>query len=243
MARRSRRRCSAPPARWVSRSSPAWRSISGQSYEACGSPNHAHTCPGVEALSAHRSQMGNVSPIRYAESCRAKSRRLNATQYHSMPAAPVDRPRPRTSRDFSLLSSKRGQHFPLLALGDLEFIQRGAQLGGHRIEDGWGDLQIEMGVAQLAAGVEKGATRERSEPQGAQPLETWQPASVGLGVPFMQFRVRPDDRGVLQEAVAEAVDDGGDGEDATQALIQCWLGHDFVLLLGLRPCWPRGVSL
>src|SRR5262249_25589618 len=49
-------------------------------------------------------------------------------------------------------------------------------------------------------------------------------------MPFVQFGVRLDDLGVLQESVAEIVADGGDGEDATQTFIQCWLCHDFVLL-------------
>src|SRR5215475_7189322 len=99
-----------------------------------------------------------------------------------------------------------------------------------------------MGVAQLPAGVLKWSSRQRGEPQGAQPLEARQPRSVRLSVPLMQLGVRLDDPGVLQEPVAKGVDDGGDGENATQTLIQCWLCHDFILLWDLRPCWPRGLA-
>ena len=73
-----------------------------------------------------------------------------------MPAAPVDRPRLRTSRDFPRLSSEGGQDFSLLALRYLEFIKGAGQLLGDRIEHGGGDLQVKMGVAQLSAGVGKG---------------------------------------------------------------------------------------
>ena len=54
----------------------------------------------------------------------------------STPTAPIDRPRLRTSRDFTLPSSEAGQHFSLLALGHLEMIKGEAKLRSDFVEHG-----------------------------------------------------------------------------------------------------------
>jgi hypothetical protein len=51
-------------------------------------------------------------------------------------------------------------------------------------------------------------------------------------MPHVQLGVGVDDLRVLQQPVAEAVDDGGDGEDATQAFIKSRLRHDSLLPCG-----------
>lgn len=54
----------------------------------------------------------------------------------STPTAPIDRPRLRTSRDFTLPSSEGAQHFSLLALGHLEMIKGEAKLCSDFVEHG-----------------------------------------------------------------------------------------------------------
>jgi hypothetical protein len=70
-----------------------------------------------------------------------------------MPTAPIDGPRLRTSRDFTLPSSEGAQHFTLLALRHLEMVKGGAQFRSDLVEDGGWDLQVEMRVAQFPASV------------------------------------------------------------------------------------------
>src|SRR5215469_10327415 len=87
-----------------------------------------------------------------------------------------------------------------------------------------------MRVAHLSAGVQEWPARLHGDPPGPSPLQTRQPRVVGHRMPLVQLGVRVDDLWVLQEPVAEVVDDGGNGEDATQAFIKSWFCHDFVLL-------------
>jgi len=54
----------------------------------------------------------------------------------STPTAPIDRPRLRTSRDFTLPSSEGAQHFSLLALGHLVMIKGEAKLRSDLVEHG-----------------------------------------------------------------------------------------------------------
>ncbi len=54
----------------------------------------------------------------------------------STPTAPIDRPRLRASRDFTLPSSEGAQHFSLLALGHLEMIKGEAKLRSDFVEHG-----------------------------------------------------------------------------------------------------------
>jgi len=54
----------------------------------------------------------------------------------STPTAPIDRPRLRTSRDFTLPPSEGAQHFSLLALGHLEMIKGEAKLCSDFVEHG-----------------------------------------------------------------------------------------------------------
>jgi hypothetical protein len=98
----------------------------------------------------------------------------------STPTAPIDRPRLRTSRDFTLPSGEGAQHFPFLALGHLEMIKGEAKLCSDFVEHGRWDLQVEMCIAQLSAGVFKWSSRQRGEPQGSEPLEARHPRVVRL---------------------------------------------------------------
>lgn len=54
----------------------------------------------------------------------------------STPTAPIDRPRLRTSRDFTLPYAEGAQHFSLLALGHLEMIKGEAKLCSDFFEHG-----------------------------------------------------------------------------------------------------------
>jgi hypothetical protein len=77
----------------------------------------------------------------------------------STPTAPIYSARLRTGRDFSLPSGEAGQHFSLLALGYLELIKGEAQLRSDFVEHGGWDLQVEMCIAQLSAGVLEWSSR------------------------------------------------------------------------------------
>jgi hypothetical protein len=71
----------------------------------------------------------------------------------SAPAAPIDGPWLGTGCNFALLAREAGQHLSLLALGHVEVIQGVGQFRGDFVEHlGW-DLQVEMCIAQLSAGV------------------------------------------------------------------------------------------
>src|SRR5260221_13136054 len=83
----------------------------------------------------------------------------------STPTAPIDRPRLRTSRDFTLPSSEGAQHFSLLALGHLEMIKGEAKLRSDFVEHGGGEVLGEMWIAQRPSGVFKRACPPRGEPQ------------------------------------------------------------------------------
>src|SRR5215471_18301593 len=87
-----------------------------------------------------------------------------------------------------------------------------------------------MRIAHLQACVLEWSPRLHGDPQGSSPLQARHPRVVGHRMPLAQFGVRVDDLGVLHQPVAEVVDDGGDGEDATQTLIKSRLTHDSVLL-------------
>jgi hypothetical protein len=74
----------------------------------------------------------------------------------SAPAAPIDGPWLGTGRNFALLAREAGQYLSLLALGHIEVIQGVGQFRGDFVEHlGW-DLQVEMCIAQLSAGVLEG---------------------------------------------------------------------------------------
>ena len=68
--------------------------------------------------------------------------------------------------------------------------------------------------------------RDVAYPQGSHELQAGEAAEI-LGVPLTKGRVLrllADDR-VLHDGVAEVVDDGGDGECATESFVEALLGH------------------
>src|SRR5256885_14538631 len=97
----------------------------------------------------------------------------------STPTAPIDRPRLRTSRDFTLPSSEGGQHFSLLALGHLEMIKGEAKLRSDFVEHGGGELQGEIGIAHPSSGVFKWSSPQQGARQGSYPLLGRQPLGGG----------------------------------------------------------------
>src|SRR5215475_3277337 len=86
-----------------------------------------------------------------------------------------------------------------------------------------------MRIAHLQARVLERPPRLHGDPQGSSPLQARHPRVVRHRMPLAQFGVRVDDLRVLHQPVAEVVDDGGDGEDATQTLIKSRFCHDSVL--------------
>jgi hypothetical protein len=71
----------------------------------------------------------------------------------STPSAPIDSPRLRTSRNFALISGEGGQDLSLLGLGHVEVIKSVGKFRRDFVEHGGCDLQVEMRIAQLSAGV------------------------------------------------------------------------------------------
>jgi len=135
-----------------------------------------------------------------------------------MPPTPIDGPGLGAGRDFALPSCEGIQDFPFLTVGHFEVIMGEAELRGDFIEYGGRDLQVEMCIAKLSAGVLKWPTGQRGDPQGSQPLEPRQPARVRLHVPFVQLGVRLDDLGFLQKPVAEVSRNGVLGGYCLEAL-------------------------
>src|SRR5215469_6402532 len=86
-----------------------------------------------------------------------------------------------------------------------------------------------MRIAHLQTCVLEWPPRLHGDPQGSSPLQARHPRVVCHRMPLAQFGVRVDDLRVLHQPVAEVVDDGGDGEDATQTLIKSRFCHDSVL--------------
>jgi|GEM_PF-4004119 len=76
----------------------------------------------------------HLCPRSYELGSRVPHTSLFGLRLDSMPTAPIDRPRLRTSRDFTFPSSEGGQYFLFLALRHLEFIQGGAQLRSDLVE-------------------------------------------------------------------------------------------------------------
>ena len=76
------------------------------------------------------------------------------------------------------------------------------------------------------ADVLEGSAGDVADPQGAHELQAGQPAQV-VGVPLPELRVGrllTDDR-VVHDRVAEMVDDRGDGERATESIVETCLSH------------------
>ena len=88
-----------------------------------------------------------------------------------------------------------------------------------------GLLKAERRRAGLGGRELEGPTRNVADPQRPHEFEAGQPSEV-LGVPFRQPRVLgllPDD-GILHDGIAEVIDHRRDGEDASQPLVQTFLG-------------------
>src|SRR5262249_32346447 len=97
-----------------------------------------------------------------------------------------------------------------------------------------------MRIAQVEAGVFEWPPGLRREPQRSPKLQARHPGVVGHRVPLVQLGVRINDGRVLQQPVAEAVDYGGDGEDAAQTLIKSWLAQDSSPLIATTGRSPAG---
>ena len=80
-----------------------------------------------------------------------------------------------------------------------------------------------MGVLQRQAGVLEGSAGRGRDPEGPLELQPRQPGRGLRFVPRLQGGVDVEFR-VLDDLVAEAVDDRGDGEDAAEPLVQARLG-------------------
>src|SRR5262249_50548829 len=87
-----------------------------------------------------------------------------------------------------------------------------------------------MRIAHLQARVLERPPRLHGDPQGSSPLQARHPRPVRHRVPLAQFGVRVDDLRILQQPVAEVVDDGGDGEDAAKTFVKSRFSHDSALL-------------
>ena len=115
--------------------------------------------------------------------------------------------------------------------GHPDDVERAAQFGGHLVELLGGDVELAMGLFQTEDGapglgghVLEWPAGHVAHPQGAHELQAGKPAQI-LRVPLTEggvLRLLTDDR-VLHDGVAEVVDDGGDGEDATEPFVEASL--------------------
>ena len=134
----------------------------------------------------------------------------------------------RSFGDLALVCGERGQHFLLLPLGHLDSVESAPEFSRDFIELLGRDPELPVGFFQAehrAPGpcrreFERSA-RHVADPQGAHELQTRQSAEI-VGVPFSEGRVcRPltNDR-VLDDRIAEVVDDRRDGEYATEPFVE-----------------------
>ena len=120
------------------------------------------------------------------------------------------------------------QDFVFLALGHLDEVEGAPQLGRNFIEFIGRDPKFAMSFLQAERSAPgscgcklEGSTRNVADPQGAHEFQARQPAQV-VRVPLTEGRIRgtlTDDR-ILDDGIAEVVDDCRDRECATEPFVQ-----------------------
>ena len=119
-----------------------------------------------------------------------------------------------------------GQDFLLFALRHVEVVQCFGNLCSNLVELFGRDVEVFMRFVHVLAGVLKGSAGRLAEPERPHEFKAWQLARL---IPFLQGRVHIEFR-ILDDFVAEAVNDHADGVDAPDPFVKTLLCHRYSLL-------------
>src|SRR6266568_5785201 len=131
----------------------------------------------------------------------------------SLPALAVDH--------LGLPCDDGGQDFLLFALRYVEVVQCSGDLCSNLVELFGRDVEVFMRFVHVLAGVLKGSAGRLADPECPHEFKAWQLARL---VPFLQGRVHIEFR-ILDDFVAEAVNDHADGVDAPDPFVKTLLCH------------------
>src|SRR5437764_8526570 len=150
------------------------------------------------------------------QSSRLRKRNLlsaSGTVPYNMTALAVDHLR--------LVCDDGSQDFLLFALRHVEVVQCSGDLCSHLVELFGRDVEVFVRFVQVLARVLEGSTGHLAQPECPHEFKAWQLARL---VPFLQGRVYIEFR-ILDDFVAEAVNDHGDGVDAPDPFVKTLLCH------------------
>src|SRR6266567_4071863 len=136
----------------------------------------------------------------------------------SLPALAVDH--------LGLPCNYGGQDFLLFALRHAEVVQCSGDLCSNLVELFGRDVELFMRFVHVLAGVLKWSAGRLAEPECPHEFKAWQLARL---VPFLQGWVHIEFR-ILDDFVAEAVNDHGNGVDAPDPFVKTLLCHRYSLL-------------
>src|SRR6266487_1303553 len=114
-----------------------------------------------------------------------------------------------------------GQDFLLFTLRHVEVVQCSSDFCSNLVELFGCDVEVFMRFVQVLAGVLKGSAGRLAEPECPHEFKACQLARL---VPFLQGGVHIEFR-ILDDFVAEAVNDHGDGVDAPDPFVKTLLCH------------------
>src|ERR1700693_5122732 len=114
-----------------------------------------------------------------------------------------------------------GQDFLLFALRHVEVVQCSGDLCSNLVELFGRDMEIFMRFVHVLAGVLKGSAGRLADPECPHEFKAWQLARL---VPFLQGRVHIE-FWILDDFVAEAVNDHADGVDPPDPYVKTLLCH------------------
>src|SRR5437764_7758623 len=120
-----------------------------------------------------------------------------------------------------LVCDDGSQDFLLFALRHVEVVKCSGDLCSHLVELFGCDMEVFMRFVQVLARVLKGSAGHLAKPECPHEFKAWQLARL---VPFLQGRVHIEFR-ILDDFVAEAVNDHGDGVDAPDPFVKTLLCH------------------
>src|SRR5438270_8179386 len=120
-----------------------------------------------------------------------------------------------------LVCDDGSQDFLLFALRHVEVVKCSGDLCSHLVELFGCDMEVFMRFVQVLARVLKGSAGHLAKPECPHEFKAWQFARL---VPFLQGRVHIEFR-ILDDFVAEAVNDHADGVDAPDPFIKTLLCH------------------
>src|SRR5205085_8449646 len=124
--------------------------------------------------------------------------------------------------DHCYLHSSLHDALPIFfALRHVEVVKCSGNLCSHLVELFGCDMEVFMRFVQVLARVLKGSAGHLAEPECPHEFKAWQLARL---VPFLQGRVHIEFR-ILDDFVAEAVNDHADGVDTPDPFVKTLLCH------------------